>query len=111
MRPRCALERRLPSCGPRRAHGTHGSVLHRLSWSAAGVRLRGEARLSVPGTILFVAEAAPWVVDARTGRKPIRYLSPEPRPGREFESRITPSHADESRAPSCGHCAAPARST
>ena len=58
LRPRRAVERRLPSQRDGRADRPARGLLHRLPRHAAGVRRRGQVRLSLSGPALRLAEAS-----------------------------------------------------
>ena len=65
LRARRALERRLPSRRVGRGHRSRRSVLQRLSRRRAGVRLGGEVRISVSGTVVPLAETTTRHAGAR----------------------------------------------
>ena len=86
LRPRRALERRLPSHRARRADRPARGLLLRLPGLAAGAHLVREVRLSLSGAVVPLAEEAPRHAGARPAAARVRHLSRESRPGRELRA-------------------------
>ena len=99
LRPRRALERRLPPQRRRRADRAPRGVLLRPSRHAAGVHLGREVRLPVPGPALRAGRSSRAARRA-DGLPParVRQLHREPRPGRELRRRLAPAPARRRRA-------------
>src|SRR6185369_3589595 len=86
-RSRRDVERRLASLRDRRADRTARGVLHRLLRTPAGIRVDGEARISVSGAALHVAEAAARNAGAASPAAAPRRLPAESRSDREHRTR------------------------
>src|SRR5712691_3734750 len=87
LRPRCAVERRLPPQRDGGAHRPRGGLLQRHARGATGAGFGGEVRLSVPGTALSLAaqSARRACVGSAPGR--VRHVPAESRSDREFGAR------------------------
>ena len=87
IRPRRAVERRLPSRRPGGADRPQRSLLQRLLWHAARASRRRQARVSLSGPVVRLAEAAAGNASPRPSADEFRDLSAKPRPGRQFGQR------------------------
>ena len=108
LRPRRALERRLPPFRARRPDRPARSLLPRLPGSAAGVGLGGAIRLSVPGAAVRLAGRAARHAGPLAAADRLRHLPREPRSGRQLGARPAAACAGEPRAPAGADGAAPA---
>ena len=108
VRPRRALERRLPSFRACRPDRPARSLLPRLPRRAAGVRLGGAIRLSFSGAAVRLAGRAPRGRRALAAADRLRHLPREPRSGRQLGPRPAAACAGEPRAPAGADGAAPA---
>ncbi len=85
LRPRRAVERRLPPRRGRRADRPSRGLLHRLSRHAAGVHLaRPSAASSIQGQRYSWQKQAPRHADARLSPAALHHVSRESRSGRQF---------------------------
>ena len=81
-----------------RADRAQRGLLQRLPRHAAGVHLRGEVRLPLPGPALRLAGASAAARPALDlPPAALRRLPPEPRPGRQLGTRRAAAPADEPR--------------
>ena len=115
LRPRRAVERRLPPQRDGRADRPQRGLLHRLPRHAAGVHLGGQVRLPVPGPVLRVAAASAaarrrsdlpprrsspssqnhdQVANSARGARAARADEPGPLPGDDRAAAARPGHAD-----------------
>ena len=97
LRPRRAVERRLPSQRDGGAHRASRGVLLRHARRAAGVHLGGEVRVSVPGPVLPLAAEPSRHAGVGPAAVGVRRLPAEPRSGGEFRPRAARRQADEPR--------------
>ena len=108
VRPRRALERRLPPFRACRSDRSARSLLPRLPGRAAGVRLGGAIRLSFPGAAVRLAGRAARHAGPLAAADRLRHLPREPRPGRQLGARPAAACAGEPRAAAGADGAAPA---